>query len=69
MVDAAGEVRYLRPGEWDLNTTGEWSSPGTGAVYPAGWTLRIPVAGIGAVITPKLADQKDRSALIPNLLY
>ena len=33
----------------------------------AGWTLWIPVAGIAAAITQKLADQENRSALIPNL--
>ena len=69
LVDAAGEVRYLEPGEWELNATREWTSPKTGAAYPAGWTLRIPAAGIAAVITPKLADQENRSALIPDLYY
>ena len=69
LVDAAGEVRYLEPGEWELNATGEWTSPKTGAAYPAGWTLRIPAAGIDATITPKLADQENRSVLIPNLYY
>ena len=69
LVDAAGEVRYLEPDEWELNATREWTSPKTGAAYPAGWTLRIPAAGIAAVITPKLADQENRSALIPDLYY
>ncbi len=69
LVDPAGAVRYLRPDEWKLNVTSEWTSPATGAVYPAGWTLDIPAAGIHPVILPKLADQENRSALIPNLFY
>ena len=69
LVDAAGEVRYLEPGEWEMKATREWTSPVTGAAYPAGWTLWIPAADIAAVITPKLADQENRSALIPNLFY
>ena len=69
LVDAAGEVRYLVPGDWELNATGEWTSPVTGAPYPAGWALDIPSAGIRTVITPKLADQENRSALIPDLYY
>ena len=69
LVDPAGAVRYLRPDEWKLDATGQWTSPATGAPYPAGWTLDIPNAGIGAVVTPKLADQENRSALIPNLFY
>ena len=69
LVDAAGEVRYLEPGEWEMKATREWTSPKTGAAYPAGWILDIPVAGIRAAIAPKLADQENRSALIPNLFY
>ena len=69
LVEAAGAVRYLQPGEWKLNATGQWTSPATGAPYPAGWILDIPDAAIRAVITPRLADQENRSALIPNLFY
>ena len=69
LVDPSGEVRYLSPGEWTLNATGQWTSPVTDAAYPAGWTLDIPAAGIRTVIIPKLADQENRSALIPNLYY
>ncbi len=69
LVDPAGAVRYLERGEWKLKATGQWTSPATGAPYPAGWTLDIPDASIRAVITPMLADQENRSALIPNLFY
>ena len=34
LVDPAGAVRYLRPGEWKLNATGQWTSPATGAPIP-----------------------------------
>ncbi len=69
LVDPEGGVRYLRPGEWELNTTGRWNSPATGAPYPARWTLDIPSASIRTVITRKVADQENRSVLIPNLFY
>ena len=69
LVDSAGAVRYLQPDEWKLNATGRWTSPATGAPYPAGWTLHIPSAAIRAVVSPKLAEQENRSALIPNLFY
>ncbi len=69
LIEPDGAVRYLRPAEWSLNATGRWTSPATGAPYPAGWTLDVPGAGIRAVITPRLADQENRSALIPNLFY
>ena len=69
LVDLLGAVRYLRPGEWKLNANGEWTSLATGPTYPAGWTLDIPPAGTRAVITPELADQENRSTLIPDLFY
>ncbi len=69
LVDPAGVVRYLKRGEWKLNATGRWTSPATGAPYPAGWILDIPDAAIRAVITPRLADQENRSTLIPDLFY
>ncbi|MDE0032274.1 MAG: carotenoid 1,2-hydratase [Deltaproteobacteria bacterium] len=69
LVEAGGAVRHLQPSEWKLNATGQWTSPATGAPYPAGWILDIPDAAIRAVITPRLADQENRSSLIPNLFY
>jgi len=69
LVDSTGAVRYLGPGEWKLNATRQWTSPATDAEYPAGWTLDVPSAAIRAVITPRLANQENRSALIPNLFY
>ncbi len=69
LVNSVGAVRYLQPDEWKLNATDRWTSPATGAPYPAGWTLDIPSAAIRAVISPKLAEQENRSALIPNLFY
>ena len=69
LVETGGAVRYLQPGEWKLNATGRWTSPASGAPYPAGWILDIPDAAIRAVITPGVADQENRSALIPDLFY
>ncbi|MCY4487108.1 MAG: carotenoid 1,2-hydratase [Deltaproteobacteria bacterium] len=69
VVDLEGAVRYLNPTEWNLDATGRWTSPATGTPYPAAWTLDVPTAGIHTVITPRLADQENRSALIPNLFY
>ncbi|MDE0354757.1 MAG: carotenoid 1,2-hydratase [Deltaproteobacteria bacterium] len=69
LVETGGAVRYLQPGEWKLNATGQWTSPASGAPYPAGWILDIPDAAIRAVIAPRVADQENRSALIPNLFY
>ena len=69
LVDSLGIVRYLNRDEWSLHTTRRWTSPVTGAPYPAGWTLDIPSGGIRIVITPKCDDQENRSSSIPDLFY
>jgi len=69
LVETGGAVRYLQPAEWKLSATGQWTSPASGAPYPAAWILDIPDAAIRGIITPRVADQENRSALIPNLFY
>jgi len=69
LIGTRGEVRYLGPDDWKLNATRQWNSGKTGAAYPAGWTLQIPEFGIEVVIHPVLADQENRSSLIPDLYY
>jgi predicted secreted hydrolase len=69
VVGSDGKPRYLTGGDWKLEATKTWTSRRTGASYPAGWKLEIPSAGFSAVITPELADQENRSTLIPDLHY
>ena len=53
-----GRVRYLSENASDVAATGRWKSPHTGAVYPSGWRVRVPSAGIDVTLTPVLADQE-----------
>lgn len=69
LVAEDGRARFLEPGDWRLRPAGTWTSPSTEARYPAGWTLEVPAAGIDAVVTPDVADQENRSRLLPGLHY
>jgi len=69
LIGSDGDVRFLSTSNWKLSRTRTWTSPKTNATYPAGWTLEIPGLGFSAVITPDLADQENRSQLIPDLFY
>ena len=42
VVDADGTVRHLDRDAFTVEVTDHWTSPTTGADYPAGWTVRIP---------------------------
>ena len=37
---------------------GSWTSPHSGAVYPAGWRVRIPHEGLDLRVIPAVADQE-----------
>jgi predicted secreted hydrolase len=56
-VLADGSVRDLAPGSVLAESTGSWTSPHTGAVYPSGWLLSLP-GGERLDVRPLLDDQE-----------
>lgn len=58
LIEADGSTRPLSVGEVDLQVTGQWESPHSGAVYPSGWVLAIPGIGLELEIEPYRADQE-----------
>jgi predicted secreted hydrolase len=57
-VDAGGHRTHLAREDFELETTGRWRSPRTGATYPSGWRLRVPRVGVDVTIKPVLKDQE-----------
>jgi predicted secreted hydrolase len=60
VVAPDGTSRTLAPDDFTITPTGEWRSPETGGVYPAGWRIEVPSAGLDLTVTPLLADQENR---------
>ncbi len=61
LVEPDGRTRYLPSESFTFEVTNTWTSPHTGAVYPAGWTIRIDLGSsdpLVLVVTPLLADQE-----------
>ena len=58
LVDARGGMRYLARDAVVVGTTGTWTSPHTGGVYPSGWRVRVPSAGVDATLVPTVLDQE-----------
>lgn len=56
-VDADGAVTRLGPDDFVLDDVGTWKSP-TGVVYPSGWRLRVPAAGLDLGIEPRVRGQE-----------
>ena len=63
LIAPDGSTWPLDPDAFDIQPTGEWRSPRTGGVYPAGWTIVVPSADLRLTVTPYLADQEMQTSL------
>ena len=53
-----GTVEPLSQEDWKLEVLDTWTSPNSGAEYPAAWQITIPKLGLGLTGRPLLADQE-----------
>jgi len=58
LVSAEGTARRLNAGDVLVEPLDYWTSPRSGATYPARWRLRVPGEAIDLILTPLLADQE-----------
>ncbi len=58
LVGADGAARRLNADDVLVEPLDEWTSPRSGATYPARWRLRVPAEAIDLTLTPLLADQE-----------
>jgi predicted secreted hydrolase len=58
LIAADGSSRPLALSEVVVEPSGSWTSPRSGARYPARFRLRIPAAGLDLDIRPLVADQE-----------
>lgn len=58
LVDVNGGARRLSRDEVLVEPLDAWTSPRSGATYPARWRLRVPSEAIDLTLTPLLADQE-----------
>ncbi|MBC7899132.1 MAG: carotenoid 1,2-hydratase [Saprospiraceae bacterium] len=57
-VNENSEVLTLTNDEFQIEPSGFWKSPHSGATYPSGWSIKIPTLEIDLQITPVLEDQE-----------
>ncbi len=60
---------YLGSPDFTLESTGTWRSPSSGAVYPSGWTLRVPAEALMLTVTPMVLDQELRTPSSTGVTY
>lgn len=64
VVSRDGSARHLRHQDASLEVLGRWTSPHTGAVYPAAWRIRVPSEDLVLTLRPLLADQEMRTSFL-----
>lgn len=64
LVRADGSIVTLRPVDFSFQAQGEWTSPSSGARYPAGWKIQVPALGIDLTVSPYIPDQELRLSFV-----
>jgi predicted secreted hydrolase len=68
-VGADGSTTHLPADAFAVTVTGHWTSPKTGAVYPAGWHLTVPGQGLTIDLKPTVAGQELDTRPTSGVVY
>lgn len=69
LVEADGRVRHLDRDAFSVEVTGTWTSPRTGARYPAGWRVELPTDELLIELRPTVADQELDTRATTGVVY
>jgi predicted secreted hydrolase len=69
LVEADGTVRHLDRDAFTVEVTGEWTSPATGATYPAGWRIELPGEALTIELEPTVAAQELDTRATTGVVY
>ena len=70
VVDADGTTRHLDRDAFTVEVTDRWTSPTSGADYPAGWTIAIPTEGDLVIdLRPTVAAQELDTRATTGVVY
>jgi predicted secreted hydrolase len=68
-VDADGRVEHLERSAFTVTPTASWTSPATGADYPAGWAIALPARRLTIDLTPTVAGQELDTRATTGVVY
>jgi predicted secreted hydrolase len=69
LVRADGTTEHLERDAFTVVATGRWTSPTTGATYPAGWSIDIPAEDLEIELTPTVAAQELDTRATTGVIY
>ena len=68
-VSMDGQARHLEVTDFQIESTGTWTSPESKATYPSRWKLTFPSLALVVEIMPLLADQELRTSRSSQVTY
>jgi len=68
-VAADGSARHLDRDDFTVTVDGQWTSPVSGATYPAGWTIELPADQLTIELTPTVAAQELDTRATTGVIY
>jgi predicted secreted hydrolase len=69
LVAADRSVRHLERDAFTVTVTARWTSPASGADYPAGWKIEIPGDDLIISLRPTVADQELDTRATTGVVY
>jgi putative drug exporter of the RND superfamily len=69
LVQPDGRSRHLGREDFSVGVNGEWTSPRSGATYPAGWRIELPAEQLEIDLTPSVADQELDTRATTGVIY
>jgi RND superfamily putative drug exporter len=69
LVNADGTSRHLPREAFTVEATRRWTSPATGADYPAGWRITVPSRDLVIELTPTVAAQELDTRATTGVVY
>jgi len=69
VVAADGSTSHLGRDAFTVEVTDHWTSPATGADYPAGWSIAVPGQDLTITLTPTVADQELDTRATTGVVY
>jgi predicted secreted hydrolase len=69
LVDAAGGTTHLDRDAFGVTVTRRWTSPTTGAEYPAGWSITIPSQALTIELRPTVPGQELDTRATTGVVY
>ncbi len=64
-----GTVTHLPSDAFKVTATGSWTSPKSGATYPAGWHISLAQQQLTIDLTPTVADQELDTRATTGVIY